>query len=402
MSIFDHLNFDDLLHLAEINQHFHDLIFQHYLKIRFHQSVVRFDTYGSKEERNPNEIVLSNYDIILQTLRRFGSFIKKLIFSGDTFEFDQIAEISHHIAEYSAQSLIEITLVNVDNYLLSTTNQIFHRVKTVKIRCASFIDNFRLNHIYPMMKTLKFTLNTPSRVLLSLRRQYEHLENVAFYETVSTGENINFRPVFELNPQIRSLELPRFPSHDLLQVINDSLPNLESLSVSCYPLNYLHSYENGQNVHLINVKRFTISLPWQSPETLDHFPITFENLESLEVASSRLFDVPVRLIEQNEHLKVLSLATLNVTPNFANILNVIKRLTELEAITLQWTEAVAQSELWRLMNKVGKLRNVTFIIEQSSDFNKLIVPDEWKLLKVEDILRKKHVTFECLKNTGRN
>lgn len=398
MCIFDYLNINDLIHLAKINQHFHDLIHQHYLKSRFRKSVVRFDRYASIEEPIPNVIVITKYETILSTLRNFGHFIEKLIFLGAPFNFNQIREISHYIAEYSSQSLIELTLINVDIHLLTTTNQTFHRVERLNIRYSSYIDNFRLDEIYPSMKTFKIAFNFPNRVFHTLRKSYARLENLEFDETGLDGPNVNFQPIFLLNPQLRSLVLTRFPSPDHLRAINDLLHSLTSLTVSCYPYLYLRPYQNGENVHLRHVKRFSIHLPWNSPEILEHFPITFDKLETLEVITHTFFVVPARLIEQNEHLKVLSLPETSLSTNFSAILDVIECLTELEAIILQWSEKVEQSHLWRMMNTIGKLRFVTLIVEPSTDLDQLIVPNEWKLLKVENKLKTRQITFECLEN----
>lgn len=349
---------------------------------RFKDCTIRFDLYSSLSTRplEPNEIIISNYDIAITTLQYHGNSIKKLSFNGEMFKKHEMIEISHHIAEYTSKTLMEISLINVDDFLLSTTNRSFTNVTSVKIQCDKYADKMKLYQIYPKMQRFQFVFQLLGVPLSSLVQYYNRLEHLELLDSGGIlGENVNIRPIIEMNPHIQSLVLNRFPERELLQVINEYLPLLKSLSLT---MGFLDSYEKERSVHFNGVKSFVIDCMhsgWDWNDTFDRFPITFERLEVLDIKTWSLDDISMRLIEQNEQLKELSLTEMDTSGGLSRVLSSIKHLHELEVITVQWFGNISQGDTLRLMNGIGKLKTITFILSKWSDLGvlKAMVPNEW-------------------------
>lgn len=370
------------------------------MKNRFHNSIIRIDSYKSLSTHHlqPNEILISNFDTAKTALKYYGDSIEKLTFNGEFFTADEVIELSHQIAQYTSPTLKEITLINVDDYLLSKSNYTFSNVISCTIQRDRYSDNLKLFQIYPRMQNFRFISKFLRFRLTSLVRYYNRLEHLELLDSGGlVGENINYFAIIEQNPHIQSLVLNQFPRRLFLEAVSEYLPRLKRLSLAW---GYLDSYENERNVHFSGVKSFTIDCIRDGldldDEILDRFPITFEQLNTLEVKSLGFNDVPMRLIEQNKRLKVLSLPETDTTDIFPRVLSAIQRLRELEAITLQWSDGVGEGATLRLMNHFGGLKRITFILNKRSGLNvlKAIVPDEWRQLDSEEVVDKRcFVTF---------
>lgn len=131
-----------------------------------------------------------------------------------------------------------------------------------------------------------------------------------------------------LNPHLRSLKLNYLPTTELLYFIDENLPQLDSLAITCDLDNIM---SDSEYLHMKHVKNFTIFLHGRSRK---HIPITFERLEMLQIQMGAFHDEVGHFIQQNDKIRILSLAWFNQYTSFNRVLESIEQLSELQDFTV--------------------------------------------------------------------
>lgn len=109
LHIFDHLNFDDLVKVADIDDRFHHLVADHYIvfKFRIHTKVIHLNP-SIYDEKLPNILLVQDYEQIRRVLRHFGHLITSLRFAEYSFAPAKSAQIAADIVAYCSNTLIEL------------------------------------------------------------------------------------------------------------------------------------------------------------------------------------------------------------------------------------------------------------------------------------------------------
>lgn len=339
------------------------------------------------------------YTSIEQLLRNFGHLITKLEFSSLPFTQREVQLINWQIAKY-CPNLQKISLSNVDFYLISETNQTFQNVVSVDLKYHHFTDILELDRIYPHMERLKIVSRFPV-IFKSVVRSYPHLKHLEINEWGTSHESLLIQDLLELNPQLESLVIGGYPKLNVLKNAGERLENLTSLALTVRSSNI----DGAHAAHFPNVRDFTLHIGWETIESLDHVPITFNHLEVLRISTSLSFENVANFIKVNEHLKVLAIYT---TQTFSSVLKVLHGLADLEEIRLKWSKNIATADVLSLLNDFAKLNSVTFVVSIEEDFNDLleIVPSEWSFKRkvdytiYDEIYKTHHLTFERENVTG--
>lgn len=381
--------------MSEINISFRNLISTHYIRNQFRQNIIRFDTAVYVENPQANEIIIRKYETIVKTLRNFGHLIVRLTFVGSLFDYSEIVDISRQIERYCSKSLTEITLYDVDDYLISKASYAMSGVHSVHLHFQYYSDNLELYRIYPAMTQLKIKIKFPNRLIPTLIQSYSHLVEFEFDESGRVDENPCLRSFIRSNPQLKSISITRFPSIDLLQFIADNSMNLIELTLTCCDYTY-RLPQNDDNIYLRSVKKLTVYSKWGIIETLNRMPITFERLDELEIVSREFFPAYSRLIEENNRIRLLSLPKIDITEFCSDFVNTISLLAELEELILRWSTQSNAADIQNLMS-ITKLQKITFVVN-TPDYipNQLISMDissEWHCAESHFENMEQYVTF---------
>lgn len=327
-----------------------------------------------------DDLYIDDFRSVLRFLRNFGHLITKLIFVGNnSFSSNEKLEISKSIVEYCSNSLKEINLIESESYLTNDADQTFPNVRNVALLSFSKLNISQIHRIYPNMREL------------SLKYDLLVLSNSSIWKQLY----ISFRS----SSTLRALSLSRVPSFDQLEFINNNLPNLQSLAFGYDPRDF--SKSGDRNVHFVNVRHFQVTvLGGVQGVTNDSFPIAFNHLETLEMSISEFANIPVKLIEQNPGLRSLTVPFAIAS----RIVNNVRDSEHLEELTLKWSNDVNTGDLESLLNELGQLNRLTFIVldspERMTNWYALqrTIQDAWRITHYQIETKKMyiahHVTAE--------
>lgn len=346
------------------------------------------------------------FRVIHKLLRQFGHLFTKLDFPSTCFTLEQVELINIDIAEYCSSSLEKIALSGVGSHLISETNRTFNNVVSVDLRYHHFEDNnLELARIYPKMETLKIMSRYPF-TRNSILHTYPHLKHFQINNWGTPAESAIMKSLLQLNPQLETLLIDGFPEFYVLEYASEYLTNLQSLSLGCFVYRFRDSAgygihlnaTNTQNIHFSSVRNFTLTVGWEALESIDQIPITFEQLEYLEISWSTTFETIVPLITPNNRLKVLSIPLTDTRQSYSNVLTVANDLAELEVIRLQWSNRISVDDTLRIMHDLQQLKMITFIVSTGDEYDDLmqLLPNEWQFYDkfYNEIAEKYYLTFE--------
>lgn len=360
MGVFDLLDFDELVNIASSNERFRALISDHYMVsvFRIHEKLIRF-SLNIYEREDPNMVIIQNNHTILPFLRNFGHLITNLQFLGEAFRVSHVEEIDYYIEQYCSATLTELDLDRAGTSLITNTRTSFPRVVRLKLTFLGHLDYMEINRIYPALE--EFTIETNEPIPPNAAQFYSNLKRLNLLEYLY-GDDSGVRELLRLNPQLNALRLRRAPTFNLLQTINATLPNLESLAIG-YRRQKTRPMK-GEAVHFENIKHFSIRV-MDRFEHSHETPITFKQLQTLEISTNG-FHIPLNLVQQNVELKSISLLSA-VEKVAVRILNEAGPFRALEEIKMRLADIEDASSIHHVMNKFDTLKRVILIIYEFND-----------------------------------
>lgn len=365
---YDHLNFRQLIEKADEDESVRSVIRDEYMvnKYHIHEKVIRLDHPDWLESMTSESISINNYDVARKFLQHFGDLVTKLEFNNvhQLFTKEQVETLCHDIDQHCSDTLVHIKLVGVGYHLLSETSTTFQRVTSVSLYPINIgRDSFELNRIYPMMETLELTVHYP-RSLETLVRSYPNLKHLKFVEYGQRFYNNYLRNIIEMNPQLESLQVNSFPNNEFLQFVTEKATHLEGLWFTCNAFDIIRNERDSvdlkQIVHFPHVKHLTLESPYHCPKPL---PLTFDHLESVTIYSIvGITNQPIqKLLENNQHIKVLSIPYVDLYPrDCERLMEFMRMLPELEEIEVQWTQKISMDNTLRWMNEIDTLKVIRF------------------------------------------
>lgn len=348
------MDFDDLLNMADTNNRFRNLIARNFIlpRYRIHEKINRFDLTGNSHI-SENEILYNNYDAILKVLRNYGHMLTKLVYIQPELNDLRNIEISRSIGKYCTDTLTEITLSSDEYSLLSTMDYTFtkvFRVNIVPLYSSEVPEKFDLVSIFPNMKELIVTPNPQSGE--SVKKFYPHLEHL-----------------LRSTPHLQSLVLNSLPSSTLLKVIDAVEIEILQLTLNESDLDKI------ETVHLDHVKSFTLVITGEvSKLNGKRFPITFENLDELQIIAENVADILINLIQLNKNVKALAVPQYNL-----GVLCIFKQWSDLEVLVTTWSNKI---NIPVLLNQATKLREITFVVPYPTIGDEIFdsLPEEWQFV----------------------
>lgn len=396
LGIFDNLNIEDLINLADVNVDFHEMIRHHYMigiyqidKLR-----IRFDE-PTQSAIYSDSFIIGKFDVAEKFLRHFGDLITQLEYSNNPtiFKSNEADIIDRYIEQYCSPTLNHIDLINAGRYLVTDAKQPFTNVISVGLMQFASFDKLALNRIFPNMQRLQISINYPIDLTAWLQ-EYPHLCHLDVIEWGDPMNNTALLDLLQLNSNVRALALNNFPQH--LQQINDHLPNLKALTLKWDYVNDLPlNWPNMPIVHFKNVTEFHLNV---RAGTLYanalHVPVTFERLEVLDIVTTHI-SPPIRtFIEQNKQLTQISVPALCDASQFLLALETISEHSKLRVITIRWMKGFNTQSMQRLC-EIDSLKKMKLVVEKTANLDDVrnAIPNEWKIYDVISSKWLEHLTI---------
>lgn len=357
LDIFDQLNFTDLINVASTHIQFRQLIATRFMIpiYKIHEKTIYLGPKMSFHD-NQNEIRIENFNEIVRFLENFGNSIGKLRFNGINLSAFEKNDISSKIAAL-ATKLIEIEIANGGDVLITATKHTLDKVVKVVLQDTGHIDSFQIHRIYPAMKELHIGAATNS---------IEYIKQ--------TGESLT---------KLRALYLTGKSSPAYLQIINESLPHLETLGFAYYPRKYYANHmKTNQTVHFHNVHHLQLTIINNDAfSQLNGFPITFKRLTQLEVFATSADDLPIQLMDEHVGLKVLSIPW---TSGGDGVVMCLRHTPNLEELQFEWSPDMGANTLQTLTEHGQLRRAIVYVWPFVGDPDRLaaMLPDTWHMTAV--------------------
>lgn len=376
LTIFDKLDLPSLLNMASLNGRFHYLISTYNIRNRLDNKTICLVDDDDSQCSGAQYVSINKIETILKLLQYYGDRIKSLKYDLHNARPHEQQTIVDYIERYCSKTLSKIALFD-----MAAFSQTFENVKSVDLQQFDYSSELFIRERFPKMETFHFSTIILTR-FPTIEKFFPNLLNLRIDSGDSEDINAGLKVLIQLNPQIRSLQLNRFPNFQLLQFASQNLPALESLTLA-YPQSYkpIVSYELGDTVHFPRVRLFRIigeynSLHLQLP--FSRFPLTFERLERLDIVSPTIDTLSAQLIRHNRQLKSLSMPMIS-EDSYKEVLYNVRQLKELEETTLRWPNRFNADDVEHLMHDFGRLKKVSFIVtndEESGSLN-AVCSDEW-------------------------
>lgn len=371
--ILEHLDYGDLLNVAQINGQFSKLAPNVFLRKYSHLQVVINDMFSMPSNRSEmlnvagmntdtdeqskgddtdtidemyaerrinldnlppqvsgNQIEFFNGDHILKTFKHFGHLIKK-IKTITTLQMGHLQSelIGKLISKFCSESLVDVAMEQNSEMLLKHIEKPLINVKTVSCQGIGRIlelKDIRPTDLFPSLSRLYLHPSTHLTIAF-FDYHMPHLEHVSLND-IRFQESVCLNIIMK-NSQIRSLDLlsskPSF-----LQKVNTHLPQLETL---------LYASQSSQDVAIQfeNVTTFKLGY-YTSPVNL-HFP----RLQTLCIGyhSKKMIEYGAFL---NEHNHLTHLHLVYGTIEYTDFQRLIENQSDLVEITLdQNQKSIAMS-----------------------------------------------------------
>lgn len=319
----------------------------------------------------------------MAVLENSGHLIKRLIFSSLRLDWQDMSNISHAIEQYLSGSLVEISLKDMfGQHLLSIASRPFPKVTSVSLTGGIYSSSMRLYEIFPNMEEFILYSSIFDLPNATLHHKYDQLARVTSYD--KNHQNCNLIPFLQWNPQIRALDLSPLPSLEVLQSINESLSNLDTVYLNCSLGGCYENSGSGQMVYLEDVKRLEIDM---SNYVVETYPLSTGQLQELSITAFRLGNFSIRLVRENKNLRILRIPVLYRPKDFSRVVNALNHLTKLEVVSFAWNKELNQAEFQHLLNNFEQLKIAKFIVEKQDERDELIsnISNKWRLTNEETI-----------------
>lgn len=302
--IMEFLDVNDLLNLTELIRPLTPLAVQIFRRRKYRDVLIlrgnpKHKSYGPKFSDNDTKcLILTDFEMIVSTLTRFGSGIKRLEVKNDNMVVSKSAIINRAVNDNARDALTYFKMNSIKGDTFEQFTAPFKRIEEVHFEVNTNrvqTGPLPLNGHYPNLRRLSLKLYTKADYDF-LDCTFIHLEHLFVSVADKAWEQRNqIEKLLVKNSHIRSIALRFFPA-DYVKSVAKLLPNLEKL---------FEIDVGNETVHFENVKDFTIhsSLP-RSIENL-----TFSHLESLLISySSSVFNSWLQFFRNHPNIRKLEIS----------------------------------------------------------------------------------------------
>lgn len=382
LSIFDKLNLDDLINVADIGLRYRHLVTRHYAipKFKLHDSLIRLAGHmlaGSSFEISSYSIEIVTFPVAQKMLRIFGHLISKLEFNYDRYNPAQARIIAKYINDYCSESLVEIKLYSFKESVLDLWNIPFTKVENVYLIRGIFTSKpFDLNSTFPAMQRLEleWITITESKYLV---KHYPHLK----YFKMADSKTIE--RILSLNHQIQSVYVWSEYSFDFLRFICENSTNLSELILNGLPKGFTETTIQ-RNYSMPNIKKFTLYLSNLIEFIPEYSPFDLGQVEEFTLSCIEPSQKWIDIITQYQSIRKLAVEWGILNSNqWSKVLRDLPNLMEIEA---KLDSTLPTQSITALINNSTKLEKVTFLDTESSfrDILRTEINEQWQLFVTID------------------
>lgn len=312
LETFHMLELNDFLSLADTDYRFRALIAQHVMFRRCHSSkklqlLPPLENDVKIEFTDDCSINIYDQNLILKFLRYFGHLFSYILTNQFRFQPKFYARFHSYVNKYSSESLEEFRMDKFSGNLFLEWKKPFKNVSSLYIRdgfwnCEKVNVNF--SEIFPSLRHL--TMNSSSKCI---DYHFPHLEYIQFsmYSNYPEIKKKIYEKIFDLNPQLRTIQISNFDNFHVLRVASQKLHNLEVIELSGFiSLAERESVFDWKFIHFKSVKRLNIKLNRYDVKT-KYIPLKFDQLEELVIlgSSTTFSERWMEFIRQQQKLKIL-------------------------------------------------------------------------------------------------
>lgn len=325
-----------------------------------------------------NVLRINHFDVAVRFLHSFGKLITKLEFHYDSFSEEEVQHINHHIEEYCAKSLIDLTAKNVKGGVFTGWRNVFERVENVEIYAMDQKSHLRLASVYPNMRSLNITQMKPIQIDV-LTPDNLHLKHLTLNEVNINKSNAVLRELCETSQQLESLTTNKRLSIDDLSFINEKLPELKALDITTHA-NDFYNNPNNETIHFDIIQEFSLRWERGGAPLNTQFPLIFQQLNTFSLYADEIQPQIIRFIAEHSQIKRLVMPSLELFYCIQMLTNesILPHLTE---ITMKWTATVSSHGIAVVMRNNDRLKGINLVVNGPEEYNALLrmVPAEWHL-----------------------
>lgn len=314
MLILEHLDFPELLNMAQTSKYFaslaNDVFRREFAKrtviIEATQPGQGIGVIEDEEATMIHDNITVSFEMASALLKLFGQSIRNLKISCGRIDLHHESELMFNINEYCAETLGDVSVTGCSESLFTDIRKPFAKVENVSLFGGIDIsDKIKLNETFPNLRqlSLKFTTIThPNCFHLEFSQLIEISIDFSQSDFMYSSA---FQRLFELNPQIRRI-LIQHGSHNFLTIVNQYLPNLEVLHIKRIFRNYFTTKhwtdDMTKNEHLIDLHFSEDVFEYEFSKLAEAFP----HLETVTVGCPATDVSQGKIIEFIKRLKRLN------------------------------------------------------------------------------------------------
>lgn len=350
---------------------------------------------------NNQHIVIETYDFLTQFLHKFGHLVKDLRISGSeesSFRWtDVFIMVATHCTSikklylcndietdptelsYRETSFVELMLNNPLQLRLPCPTLEILEIESIFLDVRSKIDVY-----FPNLRSLdlqKFAasdvtfieVNQPElgHLAITLTDEYYHGEDDSRYQM----NRSNVKNALGLNPQLRSVSLELKMDLAFVEFMNESLPNLQEISLTLWfedLTDKIERFVKFRNIIKANLKDLDRLAP----------PIRFSNLRELDIACESDW-TSINFIKRNQSLITLTMACSHY---FKQAFHLIRALPNLQNLHLtvdryKWRAG----GVIRFLAECERLNQLTLTVSLDKDSHETswrpLISNIWKIKK---------------------
>lgn len=340
LNIFEWLNFESSINLAESDGRFQQLFIDHVIqpKFKLHERVINIQKVPFHRRTNDiieisnDRITINRAENVYRILRSFGNLITKIEFDAIAISFNrtEVAQIAQYINAFCSASLQSLLIKPRNGDLFVDWSKPFENVENLTLFGAFVFGNIPFEQLFPRIRVFNVKLYhlsyDNSRDLSFLERRLPNLTHLTVDIGLTNTKNPSIKEFLRLNPQIRYFATKNFVNVQFLQFMSETLPYLEELKLGSHDRDFLS--ENSQLIHFDGVKRFSLGVYRDRPPIT--FPLIFQHLESLHLTTHELFEPFIEAMSQCNDLKQLEIDV--AQPDFMQLKRILESLPHLNEV----------------------------------------------------------------------
>lgn len=320
-------------------------------------------------DNDQNQIQINDYKMAINLLRYFGHELHQLKIVNYNFQSHRSTVINRLANKYGSESISALHLSNVKSDTFEQFTKPFNKVEILTCFISSNqskAHTLSFDQMFPNLQQLFLTLSSDIEYELMNRA----LPNLRVFN-VAIGISVwrhteRIEEFLRKNPQIREIEISFFPT-DFVTVINECLPNLESLSLDEFHI-------DDETIRFENVKKFVLHN--SNPSTLNK--ISFARLESLEMIYDDVdFDDWAQFFTNHSNLSRLHLEGFEDD----RLAELMAKLPNLIEITIEWNGWISVEDISEIIRNHAKLMTFKLNLNEKYDSEigvlQNLFEDEW-------------------------